>query len=115
MIVCHSFVCRPGRHEAFYNEALELLSRASEKAFSTRSDFNRFIEVVGDALEARKPRGHRARVKVTSDMMYISPGTDDEGDVCYLQYFELRQVIAWHEGAQDFFDVADEIREGGAV
>jgi hypothetical protein len=112
MIVMHSYWERSS-FPNYYAPAVEMMRKANGMAFSTYDDFKRFCGLLRETLAAHRPAGSRACIGVVQGQVSIQPDHGLGTDVARISHFRLGGVLAWNAQAGDFFDVTDEVREGG--
>lgn len=106
------------RHPKFYDDACDLIAKASDCAFTSQNEVDVFVQKVKEALEAQKPEGHPSAVTHTrsdngGQICIVSGNIDD--DIARLYYSEVRRFLEYNLEAEDFFDVSERYEKGGAL
>ncbi len=113
--VCTTLCPDPDGYPEWCRPTIRLMRRAERCAFQRQIDFDNFIWLLRRQIRHDRPAGSSMDVHLSAELITLADNNWAYQAPAFLEYVTLRQTLRWSHRAQDFFDVADEIREGGAV
>ena len=120
MIFCCYFWSK-NQHPKFYNDTIDMMERANQKAFIAHKDLAAFVRRLKEQIERDKPQNHAAKIECFNfelnakegQISLVSGKVDDT--IARISYHRVEKILRYIEVEDRFQDWSDAFKEGGTV